>query len=59
MKTLKYEVVYLHVYETLAEARDSISHFLEAVYNQTRLHSAIGYLPPAEFEQQNIQPVSP
>jgi transposase InsO family protein len=51
--------VYLHEYETMAEARDSISHFLEAVYNQKRLHSAIGYLPPAEFEQQNIQPVSP
>jgi transposase InsO family protein len=59
MKTLKYEEVYLHEYETMAEARDSISHFLEAVYNQKRLHSAIGYLPPAEFEQQNIQPVSP
>jgi len=59
MKTLKYEEVYLHEYETMAEARTSISHFLEAVYNQKRLHSAIGYLPPVEFEQQNLQPVSP
>ena len=59
MKTLKYEEVYLREYETMAEARASISHFLEAVYNQKRLHSALGYLPPAEFEQLNIQPVSP
>jgi transposase InsO family protein len=59
MKTLKYEEVYLREYETMAEARTSISHFLEAVYNQKRLHSALGYLPPVEFEQRNIQPVSP
>ena len=59
MKTLKYEEVYLREYESMAEARASISHFLEAVYNQKRLHSALGYIPPAEFEQRNIQPVSP
>jgi putative transposase len=59
MKTLKYEEVYLREYETMAEARASISHFLEAVYNQKRLHSALGYVSPAEFEQLNIQPVSP
>jgi transposase InsO family protein len=59
MKTLKYEEVYLREYETMAEARSSISHFLEAVYNRKRLHSALGYLPPVEFEQRNIQPVSP
>jgi transposase InsO family protein len=59
MKTLKYEEVYLREYETMAEARACISHFLEAVYNQKRLHSALGYLPPVEFEQLNIQPVSP
>jgi transposase InsO family protein len=59
MKTLKYEEVYLREYETMAEARASISHFLEAVYNQKRLHSALGYVPPVEFEQLNHQPVSP
>lgn len=59
IKTLKYEEVYLREYETMAEARASISHFLEAVYNQKRLHSALGYMPPAEFEQRNIQPISP
>ncbi|MFN2456384.1 MAG: IS3 family transposase [Pyrinomonadaceae bacterium] len=51
MRTLKYEEVYLSDYDTLAEARTSIKHFLEEVYNQKRLHSAIGYVPPAEFEQ--------
>lgn len=51
MKTLKYEEVYLYEYETMEEAEDRIGYFLEEVYNQKRLHSAIGYLPPAEFEQ--------
>ena len=50
MKTLKYEQVYLSEYESLADARAQIGHFLEAVYNQKRLHSSLGYLPPAEFE---------
>jgi putative transposase len=52
MKTLKYEQVYLSEYENLADARVQIGHFLECVYNQKRLHSSLGYLPPAEFEQQ-------
>jgi putative transposase len=50
MRTLKYEEVYMNDYETLAEVLASIEHFIEAVYNRKRLHSAIGYLPPAEFE---------
>ena len=36
----------------IGEARASIQHFLEKVYNQKRLHSALGYCPPVEFEQQ-------
>ncbi len=51
MKTLKYEQVYLSEYENLADARAQICHFLEAVYNQKRLHSSLGYLPPAEYEE--------
>jgi len=49
LKTLKYEEVYLREYATLPEAGRHIGHFLEAVYNQQRLHSALGYRPPAEF----------
>ena len=52
MKTLKYEEVYRNEYRDLAEARASIGKFLETVYNQKRLHSSLGYLPPAEFEAQ-------
>jgi transposase InsO family protein len=51
MKTLKYEEVHRNEYRDLAQARASIAEFLEKVYNQKRLHSALGYLPPAEFER--------
>ncbi len=50
IKTLKYEEVYRSEYRDLTDARASIGAFLEKVYNQKRLHSALGYLPPAEFE---------
>ena len=50
MRTLKYEEVHMNDYETLGEVLASVRHFIEAVYNLKRLHSAIGYLPPAEFE---------
>jgi putative transposase len=51
IKTLKYEEVYLLEYQNLAEARGRISQFIEEIYNERRLHSALGYRPPAEFER--------
>lgn len=50
MKTLKHEEVNRVEYRDLAEARRGIRHFLERTYNRRRLHSALGYLPPAEFD---------
>ena len=50
MKTLKYEEVYRNEYRDFQEARARLGEFLDRVYNQKRLHSALGYLPPAEFE---------
>jgi putative transposase len=57
MRTLKYEEVYLNDYDTLAEVVASVQHFIEAVYNRKRLHSAIGYRPPAEFEASLSLPI--
>lgn len=51
MKTLKHEEVYRQEYRDLGEAQSSIQRFLEQVYNETRLHSALQYQPPAEFER--------
>lgn len=51
IKTLKYEEVYRTEYRNLEEARASISEFLERIYNRERLHSALGYRPPMEFER--------
>ena len=51
IKTLKAEEVYRQEYRDLAEARASIAQFIDKVYNRKRLHSALGYRPPVEFEQ--------
>jgi putative transposase len=51
MKTLKHEEVFRQEYRDLAEARSCLQRFIEKVYNQQRLHSALGYRPPAEFEE--------
>lgn len=49
-KTLKREEVYLKEYQNFAEAECNIGPFIDAVYNQKRLHSSLGYQSPAEFE---------
>ena len=50
MKTLKQEEVDGRAYRDLRHARTAIGTFIEQVYNRQRLHSALAYRPPAEFE---------
>jgi putative transposase len=45
MKTLKYEEVYRNEYRDLADAYPQVGEFIERVYNEQRLHSALGYVP--------------
>ena len=52
MRTLKEEEVNGKIYASLEDARQNIGAFLENVYNRGRLHSALGYKPPVEFEQE-------
>ncbi len=51
LKTLKYEEVYRTEYRDLVDARSRLREFIEKIYNAQRLHSALKYLSPIEFEQ--------
>lgn len=58
-KTLKTEEVQLNQYQNFAEAQNNIDAFIGEVYNHKRLHSSLGYLPPAEFEAVFVNPKIP
>ena len=51
MKTLKREEIYAHDYRDRDHLRANIEEFIERYYNRRRLHSALGYRPPEEFEE--------
>ena len=52
MKTLKREEIYANDYRDLDHLLGNIEAFIEQYYNRCRLHSALGYLPPEEFERE-------
>jgi transposase InsO family protein len=59
IKTLKFEEVHLWEYQTIEDVQNRIPYFIKDVYNQKRLHSSIGYLPPCEFEDMLLSTLNP
>lgn len=56
MKTLKQEEVYRTEYQDVIDAHGRIGEFLEKVYNEKRLHSALDYRSPVQFESTLARP---
>ena len=55
MKTLKVEAVYPMAFESFQDVAEYLPEFIEHVYNERRLHSALGYLSPHQYEDQHIR----